>query len=239
MAEAIFEYEKLADATNDIRLITLMPGQVDDHIKLRIYHVPLETSTRPSRDGGNRLEHVRETLPDGWEAFEALDGRILFIHRDLTDTTSTSWEHPDPNYASSFNVEKETDEDESLAQVSVYEALSYIWGAEDNPLEVLIEMSKSIDDMGEVLIEISGSTNPPQYAKLPVRQNLEGALRHLRYTNTPRTLWIDAICINQGDISERGEQVSRMKDIFRSAERVLFWIGPATDGSQHAMQYKR
>jgi hypothetical protein len=236
MAETIFKYSKLADATNDIRLVTLLPGKVDDHIKLRISHVPLQKSTRSSRASEHRLEHVRETLPDGWEAFEALDGRILFTHKDTTGTTSTSWEHPDPNYALSFQVENETNEDQSLAQVSVYEALSYIWGAEDNPLQVLIEISTSTEDMGEVLIEISGSSNPPKYAKLSVRQNLEGSLRHLRYTDTPRTLWIDAICINQDDISERGEQVSRMKDIFKSAERVMVWIGPATDDSQHAMQ---
>jgi hypothetical protein len=77
MAQAIYKYEKLADATKDIRLITLLAGQTDNHIKFRISHGPFETSTRSSR-AGHRLEDARETSPDGWEAFEALGGRILF-----------------------------------------------------------------------------------------------------------------------------------------------------------------
>jgi Heterokaryon incompatibility protein (HET) len=174
-------------------------------------------------------------LPDSWEAFQALGGRILFIHKDLVGTTSTLWERPDPNYAS-FNVAKETDEGEALAQVSVYESLLYIWGFEDNPLEVPIETSNSTDDIREVLVETPGSTSPQKYAKLSVRQNLEGSLRHLRYTHTTRTLWIDAVCINQSDVSERNKQVALMKDIFRLAERVTVWLGPATGDSWYAIE---
>jgi len=35
---------------------------------------------------------------------------------------------------------------------------------------------------------------------LPVTRNLEEALQHLRYVTLPRTLWIDAICVNQEDL---------------------------------------
>jgi hypothetical protein len=38
----------------------------------------------------------------------------------------------------------------------------------------------------------------------------------------------DAICINQKDKEERGCQVQQMKDIFRNAERVLFYINQPT-----------
>jgi hypothetical protein len=39
------------------------------------------------------------------------------------------------------------------------------------------------------------------------------------------TLWIDAICIDQSDDIEKGHQVQRMGDIFKSATEVLVWLG--------------
>jgi hypothetical protein len=38
-------------------------------------------------------------------------------------------------------------------------------------------------------------------------KNIFFALRHLRHSDRPRFLWIDVICINQGDIPERNEHV--------------------------------
>ena len=50
--------------------------------------------------------------------------------------------------------------------------------------------------------------------------NLECALRHLRRDNgKPRTLWVDALCMNQHHIPERDQQVGIMQDIYQSAER--------------------
>lgn len=43
------------------------------------------------------------------------------------------------------------------------------------------------------------------------------------------TLWIDAICINQADLIERSRQVSTMSRLFRSADQVLCWVGPAVE----------
>ncbi|KAI0452928.1 heterokaryon incompatibility protein-domain-containing protein [Xylaria acuta] len=41
-----------------------------------------------------------------------------------------------------------------------------------------------------------------------------------------RYLWIDSICINQGDNKEKSWQVGLMKDIYRSATHVIGWLGP-------------
>lgn len=35
-----------------------------------------------------------------------------------------------------------------------------------------------------------------------------------------RYLWIDQICINQGDLPERGDQVRRMREVYRKAKAV-------------------
>jgi hypothetical protein len=50
-----------------------------------------------------------------------------------------------------------------------------------------------------------------------------------------RTLWIDAICINQCDEKERGEQVKCMASIYSWAYRVVVWLGKSSDASQRAM----
>lgn len=42
---------------------------------------------------------------------------------------------------------------------------------------------------------------------------------------TTKYLWIDALCIDQSDISERGHQVSIMTQIYSSAMSVIVWLG--------------
>jgi hypothetical protein len=45
---------------------------------------------------------------------------------------------------------------------------------------------------------------------------------HIRSQN----LWIDALCIDQGNNGERTHQVQQMGRIFTSAEQVISWLGP-------------
>ncbi len=65
-----------------------------------------------------------------------------------------------------------------------------------------------------------------------VRDNLFLALRHLRYREGVRSMWADALCINQTDNTERGHQVFQMGKIYSNAERVCVWLGLA-DNSAH------
>ncbi|KAL4906347.1 heterokaryon incompatibility protein-domain-containing protein [Aspergillus multicolor] len=41
-----------------------------------------------------------------------------------------------------------------------------------------------------------------------------------------RHIWIDAVCINQGDIAKRNAQVAMMSRIYSQAACVLVWLGP-------------
>ncbi|KAF9877389.1 HET-domain-containing protein [Colletotrichum karsti] len=96
---------------------------------------------------------------------------------------------------------------ESLDQpTQPYEALSYTWGNPDRNQR----------------ISVNGST-------LAITSSLLWTLIHLRYKDEDRILWIDGICIDQTNLVERGHQVQQMGDIYRSAERVIFWLGRATD----------
>jgi hypothetical protein len=91
----------------------------------------------------------------------------------------------------------------SLEDNPQYEALSYEWGKPDtNSREIKIDQ--------RIII---------------VRDNLYWALCYLRRKNDLRTFWIDALCINQVDISERSHQVAQMGDIYHQAARVVAWIG--------------
>ena len=94
-----------------------------------------------------------------------------------------------------------------------YEALSYVWG----------------DTQDLTAIQANRST-------ISVTRSLEAALRHLRYPDQPRTLWIDYICINQEDVVEKSKQVSQMGIIYESASSVVIWLGLATPNSQVGMK---
>ncbi|KAE9367140.1 HET-domain-containing protein [Stipitochalara longipes BDJ] len=97
-----------------------------------------------------------------------------------------------------------------------YEALSYVWG--------------DIRDSDTILVD--GCT-------VSVTRSLETALRHLRYPDKPRTLWVDYVCINQKDVLERSQQVAKMGSIYEQASSVVIWLGLATLNSGVGMEILR
>jgi hypothetical protein len=42
-------------------------------------------------------------------------------------------------------------------------------------------------------------------------------------------IWVDALCINQGDLVEKSCQISMMQDIYAKADCVFSWLGPSDD----------
>jgi len=66
---------------------------------------------------------------------------------------------------------------------------------------------------------------------MPVTENLHMVLLRLRDCSIDRTLWVDAICINQDDTEERARQVRSMAQIYAKANRVVVWLEEATAGS--------
>lgn len=101
----------------------------------------------------------------------------------------------------------------SLAEAPLYSALSYVWGSEQDTREVFV-----------------------QGISRQVTSNLETCLRHLRSTDTPRVLWIDAICINQDDLPERSAQVAQMGMIYKFAKDVIAWLGEESEDSRKAFE---
>jgi hypothetical protein len=60
-----------------------------------------------------------------------------------------------------------------------------------------------------------------------IRESLYRALDRLRRTTAPRLLWVDALCIDQCNQEEVGDQVSKMGEIFAGASSVIVWLGEA------------
>lgn len=83
-----------------------------------------------------------------------------------------------------------------------YEAVSYCWG--------------DINDVES--IKLNGRS-------FVITKSAGGALRAFRQEKEERSIWLDAICINQQDGEERGAQVSMMGEIYRAAVRALVWLG--------------
>jgi hypothetical protein len=92
-----------------------------------------------------------------------------------------------------------------------YEALSYTWG--DTSQKEVIHFHDGSKD-------------------LLVGRTCHDALRNLRQETTYRLLWIDAICINQDDISERNHQVRMMDYIYNRAFKVVVFLGEHAAGSR-------
>ncbi|KAJ8119345.1 hypothetical protein ONZ43_g3688 [Nemania bipapillata] len=219
---AFYEYSPLEDETS-IRVVTILPGEFGDPLRVDIEHKSLVTPEVP-KSTRLSVKEIRRTVPEGWDAYETLEGRILFENWEIRSTT---WLHPDPDV--DHALYDPIPDGEANLSVPIYEALSYAWGPprKDKVVEVVAPKTKS---------ERASSDNFSQETrKLRITRNLAIALRHLRLQDRPRTMWVDAICINQSNDQERSEQVQRMGQIFSLASRVVAWLGPSFPDSSVAL----
>ena len=105
-------------------------------------------------------------------------------------------------------------------EIHLYEALSYVWGSTANQQIVFVQ---SEDDA-------KGS-----FQTLLVTANLHVALKYLRSRHIARTIWIDAVCIDQKNNAEKGQQVQMMAKVYNFADRVVVFLGEATDNGDQAL----
>ncbi|KAK4455385.1 heterokaryon incompatibility protein-domain-containing protein [Podospora aff. communis PSN243] len=190
---------------DEIRLIDILPSANHEApIELIISHTrfipPPEDVLKDRREP---LTGIRKTLPPNWNAYETRSGRLVYYN---LATQASTWQHPGGLDFGDAPPRPPPDFE------PVYEALSYTWGDPDDRETCRIKIKD-----GKV------------FRALPLGQNLASALRHLRHASRRRRLWVDAICINQGDLGERADQVLRMRDIYRLAARVVVWLGPSDD----------
>jgi hypothetical protein len=105
----------------------------------------------------------------------------------------------DPIVCDLYNTRHTNDRDEPIQ----YYALSYVWGSRG------------------VTREVSLAGRPHK-----VTVNLERALRYYRH-HYPKgvALWVDALCIDQGNLTERTHQVQLMGQIYRRCQKMVVYLG--------------
>ena len=87
-----------------------------------------------------------------------------------------------------------------------YDAMSYVWGNAPASVTVLCN-------------------NKPLLITPTVLEMLQCVCQH---QTKRRNIWVDAICINQGDDEEKSTQIPLMRDIYSRAATVIVWMGPST-----------
>jgi len=92
-----------------------------------------------------------------------------------------------------------------------YEALSYCWGSPDPITRICVS------DANQEGVQHS------------VGDGLASALCHLRYSDKPRRIWIDALCIDQSNLDEKALQVASMDTTYKRCSQAVVWLGYASE----------
>lgn len=103
-----------------------------------------------------------------------------------------------------------------LADLPVYYTLSYVWGQEPPIIRTVINGQEHW-----------------------IRPNLFHALQRVRLQEGLTSIWVDDVCINQKDSSERSLQVSQMARIYDGAIGAVIWLGEEDSTSKPAFEFIR
>lgn len=121
----------------------------------------------------------------------------------------------------------------SLEDKPSYEAISYVWGDRNvtesivcngQPMNITVNLAQALrqfrlkpaSSQGEEDSALGMDNLVLKEGCTPSRMPPAGSVR---------TLWADAICIDQTNTGERNHQVRLMKNVFSSASRVIVWLG--------------
>ncbi len=89
-----------------------------------------------------------------------------------------------------------------------FDALSYAWADETG------------DDSRRAIIFLG-----PFWDPFKITANCSAALRRMRREDRDVTVWVDAVCIDQGNHVERNHQVGLMAKIYSSARELFVYLG--------------
>jgi hypothetical protein len=134
--------------------------------------------------------------------------RILKLHPGVCDSGFHGTLHVaciDFEYSKSHGITRFTNHAVSISHEKPvwYTALSYVWGAPS------FDIPMRLDDKSVINIT----------------RSLASALCHLRSEKECVWLWIDQICIDQGNIQDKEQQIPLMGLIYSHASNTLIWLG--------------
>lgn len=137
--------------------------------------------------------------------------RILEVQPSIDPAAPLIAKLVDANIESNFSRYADFDYEPDFE----YEAVSYCWG---EPL------------FTEPLM-LSTSASPDKQAVKYITTSLRDALVRFQYHGRVRRLWVDAVCIGQGNYAEEAVQIGCMTKIYEQASGVLIWLGHSEEGA--------
>lgn len=99
-------------------------------------------------------------------------------------------------------------EEYNLDDCPEYETVSYLWGGEEGDSTLCQPVYVGI--FWDIVL---------------VTENCSAVLHYLRPPRGCRFIWLDAICINQADETEKPAQISKMSNIYSNCQRVVAYFG--------------
>ena len=108
---------------------------------------------------------------------------------------------------------------ERLQESLSFVALSYVWG-EDTTTAHSISLEE-------------------QNCRIPLTYNCHAALHQIRHRFGSVTIWVDSLCINQANETDKSNQIPLMLEIYSWARTVYVWLGDGDKSSDRAMRYLR
>ncbi|KAK4548280.1 hypothetical protein LTR36_010150 [Oleoguttula mirabilis] len=119
-----------------------------------------------------------------------------------------------------IRVERGSTDNRTIVDPEPYQAPSYTWGPKDEASDFSLKILAHSESF-----------------YIPIRRNLEAALRQLRHKDQASYWWVDALCINQDDEDEKSMQTPLMSLIYSKAESVCVWLGPEDAASAQAIEF--
>jgi hypothetical protein len=110
-----------------------------------------------------------------------------------------------------------------------FQALSYAW-AHDQAYDTvyLVDAPPSgfpYDPNYDTKDKVPESNGQQIARPFRVHANLYNALRRIRHEYVNIWIWVDALCIDQKNESEKSHQIPKMPDIYSNAWNVVVWLG--------------
>ena len=234
-----YVYKKLS-GDNSIRLLKLLPGSPENKeivCELVEHILTLEDSPKRVEQGSDK-QNGQSTGPDVKITPEEADALYDKEQAGSSHTGKTNHSRESPaghlgvNYGERGLVRKKghahtksevserssAEENQNGEKLPRYEALSWAWG--DSPWDHKINIREGNEDFW-----------------FHISPSLIAALTALRNRKRVRTLWVDAICINQNAPDEKNRQVPMMSMIYGRAKSVCIWLGEADEDSKLALDF--
>lgn len=146
-----------------------------------------------------------------YSPFESCD-MIRLLHIDYSHTESLTLK------GTIFHIDRNR-----AVKDAPWIAISYRWGEARD----VVPMSIRFQTGGSLDIALLSDSNPYQtyHAPRSALETLQALYDHGCIAG--KMIWIDALCINQADLSEKGAQVRAMGDIYSLSSSTVVYLGPS------------